>query len=246
MASRKREPVFNVPGVVLIVLVVFLAVHAVRQSLPATEEGQLEWLIALGFIPARYTGFASQLPGGHLAALTSPFTHLITHADNMHVAVNSAWWLAFGSVLGRRIGPARLLLFAIASGLAGALLFLAFNWGALNPVIGASGAIAGLMGGVMRFLFKAIDDGQGYLLRENPERILRAPLLEALRDSRVLGASGVFLGINVLTFFGLDMIGAAGPIAWEAHVGGFLFGILCFAAFDIAPQKARQFSSSGE
>jgi membrane associated rhomboid family serine protease len=55
----------------------------------------------------------------------------------------------------------------------------------------------------------------------------------ALMDKRVLLASGVFLGLNVLAIFGLGSVEAPGGIAWEAHIGGYLAGLLAFGIFDV-------------
>jgi hypothetical protein len=64
-----REPIFNVPGVVLLLLAVFFAVHLLRWVLP---EEQNAWLTAvLAFIPARESSMADDLPGGRIAAVTS-------------------------------------------------------------------------------------------------------------------------------------------------------------------------------
>lgn len=230
-----REPIFNVPGTVLAVLGVLIAIHVILSLM--TADDFTWWILALAFIPARYSGFASELPGGEVASITSFVTHMAVHVDLVHLGLNAAWMLAFGSVLCARIGGVRFLAFSITGGIAGALLFLAFNRGLAVPVIGASGAISAMMGGVMRFLFSAIDRREGYLLRENPAVIPRVSLREAMNDRRILLASLVFIGLNLLAIVGFGRFGAAAAIAWEAHVGGYLFGLLAFAAFDGASQK---------
>jgi len=202
-----------------------------------TEDEFTWWVLALAFIPARYSGLAAQLPGGEPAVFTSFVTHMAVHAELIHLAFNSLWLLAFGSVLCMRIGSLRFLTFSISGGIAGALLFLALNPGLAAPVIGASGAVSAMMGGVMRFLFNAIDRGEGYLLRQNPAAIPRVSLIRALTDRRIVFFSLVFIGINLLTTFGFGKFGASGTIAWQAHVGGYLFGLLAFSAFDTAVQN---------
>lgn len=229
-----RQPVFNVPGVIIVVLGVLIAVHLGRSALPASEG--LWWLAVLAFVPARYSGLVHEIPGGEVAALTSPFSHMLVHADWLHLGLNAVWLLAFGAVLARRLGPLRFLAFSIAGGLAGALAFFLFNPDLAVPVIGASGAVAAMMGGVMRILFSAIDAGQGPLLRAEPRLVPRMPLSEALTDRRVVVASAVFIAINLFAMFGFGTPGEAGTIAWEAHLGGYFFGLLAFAFFDIAPQ----------
>ena len=70
------------------------------------------------------------------------------------------------------------------------------------------------------------------------------PLLAVLRDPRVLVFLGVWFGLNLL--FGLGSLGIDGgeqAIAWQAHIGGFLAGLLAFALFD--PVKAAPFGDTG-
>ena len=215
----EREPIFNVPAGVLAILAVLIAVHVMLSPLP--EDEYIWWVLALAFIPARYSGLASQLPGGEPAIFTSFVTHMAVHADLIHLCFNALWLLAFGSVLCARIGTLRFLAFSISGGIAGALLFLALNPGLAAPVIGASGAVAAMMGGVA----------------QDPAAIPRVPLSSALRDPRIVFFSIVFIAINLLTMFGFGRFGASGAVAWQAHVGGYLFGLLTFSAFDTAPQN---------
>ncbi|AGK57829.1 rhomboid family protein [Hyphomicrobium denitrificans 1NES1] len=239
----KREPIFNVPGGVLATLAVLIMVH-IALSLMSPQQFEW-WVLALAFIPARYAGFAAELPGGATASVTSFVTHMAVHADLVHLGFNAAWLLAFGSVLCARIGNLRFLAFSILGGITGALLFLLLNPGLAAPVIGASGAISAMMGGVMRFLFNAIDRGEGYLLREDPRAIPSMSLAESLKDRRVVLASLVFVGVNLLAIVGFGKFGESGAIAWEAHIGGYVFGLCAFGAFDSAthniPPPASEF-----
>ncbi|MBY0559274.1 MAG: rhomboid family intramembrane serine protease [Hyphomicrobium sp.] len=230
-----REPIFNVPGTVLAIIAVLIAVHAAMSFL--TPDQSMWWLLALAFIPARYSGLAGELPGGDVSSVTSWITHMLVHADITHLMFNSAWMLAFGSVLCARLGGGRFLAFSIAGGMCGALLFLFLNPELLAPVIGASGAISAMMGGVMRFLFPAIDRGEGYLLREQPSAIPALTLRGALRDKRIILVSAAFLAINLLAIIGFGKFGEEGDIAWEAHVGGYLFGLFALGVFDRAAQN---------
>ena len=158
----QRQPIFNVPGVVLGLLVSFAAVHLLRWALPA-EDGA--WLTAaLAFIPARETGLADDLPGGRIAAVTSFITHQFVHGDLAHLGINSAWLLAFGTPVARRTDAARFVVFFLLAGTAGALLYLAVNGAVVILVVGASGAISGLMGAAFRFLFRSLPVDQAGLL----------------------------------------------------------------------------------
>ncbi len=233
-----REPIFNVPGTVLAMLAVLIAVHAALSML--SPDAYLWWVLALAFIPARYASAPIAFPGGDVADVTSFVTHMLVHADLTHLAFNGLWLLAFGSVLCARLGGLRFTIFSLCGGIAGALLFLLFNPGLDAPVIGASGAVSAMMGGVMRFLFNAIDRGEGYLLRSEPSAIPAVTAAGALRDRRIVFASIAFLGINLLAIIGFGKFGETGAIAWEAHIGGYLFGLFFFGVFDRSEGRAAQ------
>lgn len=242
---HSKEPVFNVPGVVVGCIGLLAVIHAGRQYLLSPDDN-IQLLLAMAFIPSRYAGFAADIPGGELAKVTSFVTHMLIHADAVHLAVNSAWFLAFGSVLSRRMGALRFLAFAICGGIAGALTFLMMNPGLAAPVVGASGAVAAMMGGVMRFLFVAIDEGRGYLLREDPAAIPRMDLWTAVTDRRIVLSSVFFVAVNLAAIIGFGKLGAVGAIAWEAHLGGYFFGLLAFALFDVAAHKISPYGGKSE
>ncbi len=74
----------------------------------------------------------------------------------------------------------------------------------------------------------------GAAIAGNADHVPAAPLLVALRNPRVLAFVGVWFGLNLL--FGLGsvsfLVGENQSVAWEAHVGGFLAGLLLFSLFD--------------
>src|SRR5437763_13001575 len=103
-------------------------------------------------------------------------------------------------------------------------------------MIGASAAISGAMAAASRFVFQR--GGPIALWRNGQEayRVPAAPLSVSLRDRRVLAFLIVWFGVNLL--FGLGSIGMPGieqAIAWQAHIGGFVAGLVAFAAFDPIP-----------
>jgi membrane associated rhomboid family serine protease len=223
------EPMFNVPPSVLIAAAVMIAVQIVKGLLP--DETGLQFLLALAFIPARYSGAAAELPGGYAAAVTSFVTYMVVHAGWMHLLVNLLWMVAFGSAVARRVGGGKFFYFSILCGVAGALTHLAFHFGEMAPVVGASAAISGQMAAALRFVFSA-----------RPQRGSSAPdfvgaplesLGRTLSDRRILIVLAVWVALNLI--FGLGAVsiaGAEGAIAWEAHISGFLFGLLFFGFFD--------------
>jgi len=65
------------------------------------------------------------------------------------------------------------------------------------------------------------------------------PLSGVLRDPRVLAFVVVWFGVNFIFGAGsLPIVGEDAPVAWEAHIGGFLAGLLLFSLFDPAPRRA--------
>ena len=226
-----REQILNVPRSVAVVAAVLILVQIVRGLLP--EELDLTLLLTLAFIPARYSGAALELPGGYVTAVTSFVTYMVVHAGWVHLLVNLAWMLAFGSAVARRIGDLKFLGFSVLCGIAGALTHLLFHYGDMAPVVGASAAISGQMAGALRFIFSA-ERQPG----EPTPDFIGAPRLslgETLTDKRMIAFLLFWVALNA--YFGLSSVkiaGEQGGIAWEAHIGGFLCGLVLFGAFDRA------------
>jgi len=213
------------------------AVQLIRGLLP--DEVDLTLLLALAFIPARYSGAAAELPGGYLTCVTSFFTYMVVHAGWLHLVVNVLWMLAFGSAVARRVGDRKFVVFSVMCGIAGAVTHLVCHFGEMAPVVGASAAISGQMAGALRFVFTA----QPSPARRAPD-FLSAPLMplgETVRDPRILLFLALWVAINA--YFGLSAVriaGQEGGIAWEAHIGGFLFGLLTFGFFDTESRPTNE------
>jgi membrane associated rhomboid family serine protease len=241
----RRERIFNVPSIIIVLLAAMLAIHVVREYF-LSERSELETLLRFAFIPARYESTLlpmGTVPGGFGADLWTFVTYAFLHGDWMHLGVNAAWLLAFGSPLARRFGAIRFLAFFAVTAIAGAGLHLATHAGELVPMIGASAAISGAMAAAMRFVFQP-----GGPLRRLPGQppSYHAPaisLRSALTDPRILVFLVVWLGVNLL--FGLGaapLLGENQSVAWQAHVGGFAAGLLLFDLFDpkhppLAPEE---------
>jgi membrane associated rhomboid family serine protease len=233
-----REPVFNVAPAVLTLAAAFLAIHAVRTLvLPADVD---TWVvIAFSFIPFRETADIplTGFPGGDGARYWSFLTYAFLHGDWTHVLVNVVWMVAFGSPLAWRFGTVRFLVFSAAGAIAGALAHLLYA-GDMLPMLGASAAISAHMAGVSRFAFSL----GGPLFATRGVAAYRAPappLAEALRNPRVVAFIAIWFGVNLV--FGLTAAGAglvSGAIAWDAHLGGFVAGLILFALFDRSDQPS--------
>ncbi len=225
-----NEPVLNAPLVVVIFLAVLIAIHVIR--LLIGPELDQELVVQLAFFPIRFSEAGGQLPGGYLTAVTSLVTHALLHADWLHLLLNGAWLLAFGSLIARRAGAAGFLLLVMVSAAVGALVFLAVNGFERAAVIGSSGGVSGLMGASFRLIFTGFDLGGLAALQHYPNMVPRVPVSMALRDTRVLAAIGVWVGVNLLFGYFFPGLLSDGGIAWEAHLGGFFAGFFLFGLFD--------------
>ena len=237
--ANPREPILTLPGA-LTAYVLLLAVIHLRVLLPPDLE---YWTIEVfGFIPKRYdsTLLAIGFPGGAGAKVWTFVTYSLLHANLSHIVFNVLWLLPFGSALARRFGALRFFAFMAVTAAAGALAHLVTHEHAIAPMIGASASVSGAMAAAIRFAFV-----QGSFLsfsRGDADAAARVPalsLMRAFRDPRVLGFLAVWFGVNIIFGVGSIAIGADGAsVAWQAHIGGFLAGLVLFSLFDPVPRAA--------
>jgi membrane associated rhomboid family serine protease len=237
------EPIFNVPLIVIATVVVLVLVHVMR-TFALTDEQDLQFLLTFAFIPARYgtdLAVTGSFPGGFGADLWTFFTYAFIHADLIHLGLNLAWLLPFGTALARRFGAWRYSLFMLVMAAVGAMAHLVTHIGAPVPMIGASAAISGAIAAAMRFVFQR--GGPLGLFGEkhgDAYRVPAAPLAITFRDPRFLLFLAVWLGLNALFGLGTISFGEEGQqLAWQAHVGGFFAGLLLFSAFDPVVPRAK-------
>jgi len=230
-----RERILNVPAVIVALVAIFGVVHAVF-SLWLNEQQSNEALLLFAFIPARYDlnlPLGEAWPGGLGADIWTFVTYAFIHGDLNHLAFNAVWLLAFGSPVARRFGTWRFLAFFAAAAVGGAAAHLVTHFGQLLPMVGASAAISGAMAAAMRFAFQR--GGPLAIWRGEPGSyfVPAQPLNECLSDWRVLAFLLVWFGVNALMGLGsFALPGLEHAIAWQAHIGGFVVGLLAFALFD--------------
>jgi len=203
-------PLLNVTPAVLWLIIANLAVHLVRMLLPDALDAHLFHI--LGLVAARLTGALPRGPADPLTLISYQFLH----AGLDHLGINMLALLAFGVGVERRIGAWRFLVFYLICGVAGGAAHLIAFASSPVPLVGASGAISGCFAAALRLVTGARDPA--------------APGgLAGLRQVAVIAA--IWLGSQVL--FGAigDGAGLFGLVAWWAHVGGFLAGLLLIRLF---------------
>jgi membrane associated rhomboid family serine protease len=242
----RREPIFFIPPVIVVLIIALVGLYALFDfASPATQDSALR---AFAFVPKRLTLALWLLrPLDILTRLdfAQPWTLLtyaFMHGSWTHVLLNSVWLVAFGPPVARRFGAARFLAFFALTAAAGALAHWLFYQMDLAPVIGASAADSGLMAAVTRFIFEPgapLGSPQGYSLSAGEvDPFKPAPsLARLLREPRALGFIAIWMATNFVFGAGAQTLGASdAPVAWIAHVGGFVAGLVAFPLFDRPPQ----------
>lgn len=207
---RGSQKAINLPRAVGWLLAANVAIYVIVAAIPIGWE--FRTIMNLGFIPAKYT-----LPGAFdWTALVAPLTHQFLHGGVVHLLINMVMLAAFGSGVERLLGTRRMVILYFISGIAGGFAHWLIYPVSTVPVIGASGAISGLFGAVLRLM--ALQGGAGGFLRILPVAI-------------------IWIGISLAVgFTGMPGTGEA-QVAWAAHIGGFLVGLLAFDLFTIGLRR---------
>ncbi|MBC2885786.1 rhomboid family intramembrane serine protease [Ochrobactrum sp. CM-21-5] len=221
--SGGKEPIFNIPGVILALIGLCAAIY-IYQYYIISEQQNYEFMLNFALIPARFS-----LAGGFFdpAALFTLISYSFMHGGIAHIAVNMIWLAAFGSPLAGRIGTGRMLVFWGLTSIIAGLTHYAIYPESISPLVGASGAISGMMGAAARYGFRRVGSGRR---SEFAGPVLPVGLTLTLRP--VITFVGIWFLINILS--GLYSTGGAdlSGIAWEAHIGGFIAGFFGISLLD--------------
>ncbi|TIN48014.1 MAG: rhomboid family intramembrane serine protease [Mesorhizobium sp.] len=226
----RREPVFNMPPVVLAVIGICVVLYLIQEYV-LSQSQLLTLLYDAAFIPVLYTGQY----GFDWFLFSRPFTYAFLHGGFAHLAVNMVWLAAFGSPLANRFGALRFSLFFAATGLAALVLFWAVHPLGEAPLVGASGAISGMMGAAARFGFRTDRSSGKAAFAGAP-----LPMAAVFRSRGVVTFLAIWMVINLATGLVAFAPGIDSQIAWEAHIGGFVAGFFGLRAFD-RRQQADEF-----
>jgi membrane associated rhomboid family serine protease len=208
-------------GLIIANVFVFLTTTA---SVLGTASGPLVY--RYGLVPCNLVGHCPVLPGpvavilAQRSAFASIFTAMFMHANILHLGFNMLFLWIFGNNVEDRLGRIRFLLFYFVCGVIASLFFVLFNANSTLPVIGASGAISGVLG--------------GYVILWPRARVLSlVPLgffFFPLRTPAWVVIGLWFVG-QLLSAIGGYQTQGSGGVAVLAHIGGFIAGLLLIVPF---------------
>jgi membrane associated rhomboid family serine protease len=213
---RRIVPLITV-ALVAINTAIFLYFRLVVAPAPVEFQAAVKYM---GLIPARFfLSHARELK--HVVALPAPLTlisAMFMHGSFLHLGGNMLYLWIFGVNIEDYFGHIRFLIFYLVVGIIGSVAFMITQPFSSTPMVGASGAIAGVLGAyfllyprshvrVLLFLFFFITT-------------LEVPAILIL---------GVWILIQILE--GMTSVGSASGVAWFAHIGGFFAGIALVGMF---------------
>ncbi|HKH16770.1 MAG TPA: rhomboid family intramembrane serine protease [Solirubrobacteraceae bacterium] len=184
-------------------------------------------------IPYEVTHPGEQIGIGGCEAPTAPtwltlLTSMFMHGGLLHLGGNMLFLWIFGNNVEDSMGPVKFVLFYLLGGLAATALQVAFNADSAVPNLGASGAVAGVLG--------------GYLILFPRARVITVIFIVfffTIVELPALLILGFWFVQQVLFgYLELDSAGEGGGVAYFAHVGGFAFGLLAIKLF--ADERKRR------
>jgi membrane associated rhomboid family serine protease len=210
---KDDNPTSRVPYVTLTIIALNAVVFFYQLFSP---EGLQYFVFKLGAIPYEITHFKTLslvVMDTHesLTRLSPPLTLIVSmfmHGGIFHLVFNMLYLWIFGNNIEDFLGSGWFIIFYLLCGLAAGLAHIVFNPNSQVPMIGASGAIAGILG--------------AYLILFPHARVLTLVFL--IFFIRIIAIPAAFV-LGVWIFIQVLNVGAGGSVAWFAHIGGFLAGI---------------------
>ena len=206
----RKEPMFTAPPLAILIPVVLLVIYGLQSLASPQMQDAIIDSFALSAVLLR---------SGDYLLLVS---HIFLHGSWLHVGANSAFCLAFATPVVRAMsysgqgwragGVLSYLAFFLICGIVAGLGYCLLNWHSPMKMVGASGAISGLMGAAIR-------------LRSDPFD----PDIKGLLNPRVLIMSLTFCIMNAGLAFAPLLAGEGTLVAWQAHIVGYLFGLLAIS-----------------
>ncbi|HUF91259.1 MAG TPA: rhomboid family intramembrane serine protease [Candidatus Limnocylindria bacterium] len=177
------------------------------------------FIMEFGAVPCRITG-ACTVPGQFPSPLVTVFTSMFMHGGLLHAGGNMLYLWIFGNNVEDTLGHGRFLGFYLLSGVAAALAQTVMNPDSAIPMIGASGAVSGVLGAYLLLfpyatILTLVTFGFFFRFIHIPAVVVLGFWIVLQLISGYLSASAAAMGR-----------GEGGGVAWFAHIGGFLAGMV--------------------
>lgn len=244
-----RFPVVTVALIALNVLAYFFFQHGTISFGDPSDPQYLQNLYDYSFYPYELTHPGEQcLPQGDAIACGTPgpgvdlpatwltvFTAMFMHGGLLHLGGNMLFLWIFGNNVEDSMGPVKFVVFYLLGGVAATALQTAVDPSAAVPNLGASGAVAAVLG--------------GYLLLFPRARVITVIFIifffTIVELPAILILGFWFVQQVLFGYFGLNSGGDGGGVAYFAHIGGFVFGLVAIKAFASERRRRRQIERVG-
>jgi membrane associated rhomboid family serine protease len=245
----ERFPVVTVVLIALNVLAYFFFQHGTISFGDPSDPQYLQNLFDYAYIPIELTEGVQcvpdqafnavqcfkDAPGDQPSTYVTVFTAMFMHGGLLHLGGNMLFLWIFGNNVEDSMGPVRFVVFYLLAGLAATAAQTAIDPNSAVPNIGASGAVAGVLG--------------GYLLLFPRARVITVIFIIfffTIVELPALLILGFWFVQQVLFgYFGLNAGGNGGGVAYFAHIGGFAFGMLAIKLFASEQRRRRQIERVG-
>jgi membrane associated rhomboid family serine protease len=213
----RRTPIITIALIAINVIVYF----AFEQGLLGLGDVGNERVIDFGAIPSEITDPGSHAtPGDQPSFVITIFTSMFLHGSLLHLGGNMLFLWIFGNNIEDSMGRLTFVAFYLLGGLAALGLQVVTDPNSMVPTVGASGAIAGVLGAYARLYPRA--------------RVVTLVFIVIIFTVVTLPALlvlGLWFLLQLLPAFSEPITGAGGGVAYFAHIGGFLFGVLLIKLF---------------
>jgi hypothetical protein len=218
---RDTIPSRNYPVINLLLVAANIFFYLVEMS---QGEALNRFIYTYGLVPARYSIHVIAIHFSLSQQILSFISFMFLHGSFWHLLGNMWFLYIFGDNVEDRLGHLRYFFFYLLCGVSSALTHLFFNQSSMMPTIGASGAIAGVMGAY-------------FVLYPRARIVTLIPIIFIPYFVELPAA--IFLGIWLfMQFISATLTSMeAGNIAWWAHIGGFIFGALFLKLFLLMPEQ---------
>jgi membrane associated rhomboid family serine protease len=220
---KDENPKKNLPFINFIFIIANIAVFIYQ---PASEQLLRAFFNSYGLIPNKFISvFQNDLPQAILI-IQSLFSSLFVHADFLHLAGNMLFLWVFGDNIEYTIGHFNYFIFYVLCGIVATFVQIFIEPNSLIPIIGASGAISGVLG--------------AYILKYPKNQVTTLFIIIIfikIVKIRAVYLLGIWFAYQILQgYFSLGQE-SLGGVAWFAHIGGFICGIILVNIFKKRPNR---------